>query len=162
MGDNEQKSIWEAEVVIWVKKREYVRRKPEVSETDWLSLLSVGYCASVSACSPQRLPPFFILLPHFSFFASPPPPPPLLSRQLCLFHVLFCFIVCERRSCTADFYHFSDSVLRQTIVFLLCSLTHCLNDDFQLGPVRTVAVCCSSPARDRLETGSNGHESHAL
>lgn len=93
MGDNEQKSVWEAEVVIWVKKREYVRRKPEVSETDWLSPLSVGYCASVSACWPQRLPPFFILLQHFSFFAFFLPPSSPLSTAVSfpcpvLFHCL--------------------------------------------------------------------------
>lgn len=152
MGDNEQKSVWEAEVVIWVKKREYVRRKPEVSETDWLSPLSVGYCASVSACSPQRLPPFFILLQHFSFFAFflPPSSPPstAVSFSMSCFVSLF-----ARDTCALLIFITFQTLFSARRLFFCYAYWHiALNDDFQRGPAH--GGCgwlepCVRPSRDR-------------
>lgn len=135
---------------------------------DRLTLSALCWLLCVRVCLPQLCHLFFIwlastLFPLCLFFSLH------FSRQLCLFHVLFCFIVYTSRSCAADFYHFHTLFFTRQL-FLLCLLTHYLNDDFQLGPgcvcvcVRDSVPVCFTPAHvwDCLETGNNGCESHAL
>lgn len=127
---------------------------------DRLTLCSLS--AIVRPCVCLSIATFFHLtclntFPSLPFFLAS-------SRQLCLFHVLFCFIVCKSRSCAADFYQFQ-TLFSSRQLFLLCLLTHHLNYDFQAGqPVCVTVFRCVTPAHvwDRLETGINGCESHAL
>lgn len=131
-GDNEQKSIWEAEVVIWLKKSVHVQEARGVRDRLTLSVLCRLLCVRVCVFA-SALPPFFIWLAStlslLGFFS----PSPLDSCVF--FHVLFSFIVCKSRSCTADFCLFQ-TLFATRQLFLLCLMAHYWNDDFQLGPVQ--------------------------
>lgn len=102
-------------------------------------LLCIRVCAFATFFHLTRLDTF----PPLLFF-------PLSCRQLCLFHVLFCFIVC---SCTADFYH-SHSALQQTNVSVIPTDTWLENMIF-------LAWSCMCQCV-KLQTDNNGCESHTL
>lgn len=147
-----QKSIWEAEVVIWVKKQS-VRVQEARGVRDRLTLsalcrlLCVRVCVFASALHLNTFPPF-------AFFPSSPLSTAVSFPCPVLFHCLYESLTC------CWFLSLSDST-RQ--LFLLCLLTHYLNDFFffsQLGPCvcDCVAGVCVIGAHvwDRLETGNNG------
>lgn len=148
-----QKSIWEADVIIWENKS--VCKKPE-SETDWLSLLSVGYCCVRVCAFASALPPFFIWLAStLSFLFSA-----LNSRVFSLscfvslyvrvVHVLQIFIsfwVCSCQTVVSV-------LLPDTLLNWWFSALSCVCD--------CVPGCDWSLVWDCLETDINGYESHVL
>lgn len=141
-----QKNIREAES-IWVKKSVRVQETRGVRDRLTLSALCRLLCAELSVYfsiatffSSDLLQTLF-RLSFFFFLLSLS----LTSQQLCLFHVLFCFIVCQSRSCTADFYLFQ-TLFSTRRLFLLCLMTHYLNEDFQFGTVHVRVCWCLTTA----------------